>query len=169
MSITTFTEFFNLYGVLIIFLIVFCEYLNLPGFPSGVIMPLAGIWASKGQVGFVSAMIISLIAGLCGSWMLYFLGRFGGSLFLPKYYRRFPKQEIKIKKIIKKIEDKGNIYIFLSKLLPVLRTLISFPAGIIKMNFLQFTIYSGLGILVWNGVFIGAGYFLGEQIIGMLS
>lgn len=169
MSITTLTEFFNSYGVLIIFLIVFCEYLNLPGFPAGVIMPLAGIWASKGQVGFVSAMIISLIAGLCGSWMLYFLGRFGGSLFLPKYYRRFPKQEIKIKKIIKKIEDRGNIYIFLSKLLPVVRTLISFPAGIIKMNFLQFTIYSGLGILVWNGVFIGAGYFLGEQIIGMLS
>lgn len=169
MSITTLTEFFNSYGVLIIFLLVFCEYLNLPGFPAGVIMPLAGIWASKGQVGFVSAMIISLIAGLCGSWMLYFLGRFGGSLFLPKYYRRFPKQEIKIKKIIKKIEDRGNIYIFLSKLLPVVRTLISFPAGIIKMNFLQFAIYSGLGILVWNGVFIGAGYFLGEQIIGMLS
>lgn len=169
MSITTLTEFFNSYGVLIIFLIVFCEYLNLPGFPAGVIMPLAGIWASKGEVGIVATMVISLFAGLCGSWMLYFLGRFGGSVFLPKYYKRFPKQEIKIKKIIKKIEEKGKIYIFLSKLLPVVRTLISIPAGIIKMNFLHFTIFSGLGILVWNGLFIGAGYFLGERVIGILS
>lgn len=169
MDITTLIEFFNSYGVLIIFLIVFCEYLNLPGFPAGLIMPLAGIWASKGEVGIVTTMVISLFAGLCGSWMLYFLGRFGGNVLLLKYYKRFPKQEIKIKKLIEKIEARGNLYIFLSKLLPVVRTLISFPAGIIKMNFLHFTIYSGLGILIWNGLFIGAGYFLGEKVIGVLS
>ena len=114
-------------------------------------------------------MVISLFAGLCGSWMLYLIGRFGGNVLLPKYYKRFPKQETKIKRLIEKIENKGNLYIFISKLLPVVRTLISFPAGIIKMNFLQFTIYSGLGILIWNGVFIGAGYFLGEQVIGILT
>ncbi|SHM46653.1 membrane protein DedA, SNARE-associated domain [Anaerosporobacter mobilis DSM 15930] len=169
MDITTLTEFFNSYGVLIIFLIVFCEYLNLPGFPAGIIMPLAGIWASKGEVGIVTTMVISLFAGLCGSWMLYLIGRFGGNVLLPKYYKRFPKQEIKIKRLIEKIENRGNLYIFISKLLPVVRTLISFPAGIIKMNFFQFTVYSGLGILIWNGVFIGAGYFFGEQVIGILS
>lgn len=169
MDITTLTEFFNTYGVLIIFLIVFCEYLNLPGFPAGLIMPLAGVWASKGEVGIVTTMVISLFAGLCGSWILYFLGRFGGNVLLAKYYKKFPKQEFKINKLIERIESKGNLYIFLSKLLPVVRTLISFPAGIIKMNFLHFTIYSGLGILIWNGLFIGAGYFLGEKVIGVLS
>lgn len=169
MDITTLTEFFNTYGVLIIFLIVFCEYLNLPGFPAGLIMPLAGVWASKGEVGIVTTMVISLFAGLCGSWILYFLGRFGGNVLLAKYYKKFPKQEIKINKLIERIESNGNLYIFLSKLLPVVRTLISFPAGIIKMNFLHFTIYSGLGILIWNGLFIGAGYFLGEKVIGVLS
>lgn len=165
MNVATLTEFFHTYGVFLLFAIVFCEYLNLPGFPAGIIMPLAGIWASNGEIGFITTIIISVLAGLCGSWLLYLLGRVGGKVLLPKYYKKFPKQEIKIKALMNKIDEKGNTCIFVSKLIPMVRTIISIPAGAVKMNFVHFTVYSGLGILVWNIVFIGAGYVFGDQIL----
>ena len=70
-------EYLDSYGIIIVFIIVFLEYLNLPGLPSGIIMPMAGVWASKGEVGFITVVILTLIAGLLGSWVLYFIGRIG--------------------------------------------------------------------------------------------
>ena len=77
MTIQTLTQFFLQYGAFFIFAIVFLEYLNLPGFPAGLIMPLAGIWAAKGEISFPLVLLISVGAGLSGSWALYFLGRLG--------------------------------------------------------------------------------------------
>ena len=78
MSIEMITGYFENYGAIAIFVIVLLEYLNLPGFPAGVIMPLAGIWAANGKLSFFMTMVISVAAGLVGSWILYFFGRFGG-------------------------------------------------------------------------------------------
>ena len=63
------------------------------------------------------------------------------------------------------LRKKGCIGVFISKLLPVARTLISIPAGMIRMNFWTYTVSSFFGVLVWNLVFVGAGYFLGETAI----
>ena len=76
MDIATLNQYFIQYGAIFVFVIVFLEYLNLPGFPAGIIMPLAGIWASKGEISFFMTMVLSVSAGLLGSWILYFLGRF---------------------------------------------------------------------------------------------
>ena len=73
MNIQILTDYFIQYGAFFIFLIVFLEYLNLPGFPAGVIMPLAGIWAAKGEISFPVVMILSVAAGLAGSLLLYML------------------------------------------------------------------------------------------------
>ncbi len=67
-------NYFARYGGIAIFVIVLLEYLNLPGFPAGVIMPLAGIWAAKGQILFPVAILITVAAGLMGSLILYFVG-----------------------------------------------------------------------------------------------
>ena len=104
MNIQMLTEYFIQYGAFFIFLIVFLEYLNLPGFPAGVIMPLAGIWAARGAISF-----------------------------------------------------------------PLARTLISVPAGMIKMNFAKYTISSVCGVFLWNLTFVGAGYFFGEKAIDMFT
>ena len=74
MNMQELTEYFLQYGAFFIYLIVFLEYLNLPGFPAGVIMPLSGIWAAKGEISFFLVMVITLAAGLTGSWLLYFIG-----------------------------------------------------------------------------------------------
>lgn len=165
MNIQTLTQYFFEYGAIFIFLIVLLEYLNLPGFPAGVIMPLAGIWASKGEISFFVVMVLTVAAGLIGSWALYFLGRVGGEKVLQFYFKKFPKQKPVIEEKMQMLREKGCIGVFVSKLLPMLRTLISIPAGMVKMDFMKYTLSSVLGIFLWNLVFVGAGYFFGEAAI----
>lgn len=156
------------YGIVAVFIIVLLEYMNMPGFPAGVIMPLAGIWSARGQLGFLTTMIVTVAAGLVGSLLLYALGRFGGEVFLNKYYKKFPKQQNMIEEKMEYIRQKGCVGIFISKLLPAIRTIISIPAGVIRMDLRKYIISSTLGIIVWNFVFVGAGYFFGDTVINMI-
>lgn len=142
MDIQTLTAYFEKYGDMVIFVIVLLEYMNMPGFPSGIIMPLAGIWASRGNVGFMVVLFLSVLAGLCGSWILYFIGRWGGNKVLQKHIKRFPKNKETIDRTIETLRNKGYIGIFISKLIPVLRTVISIPAGVLKISFYGYTIAS---------------------------
>lgn len=169
MDIQALTDYFHRYGAIVVFIIVFLEYLNMPGFPSGVIMPLAGIWAAKGNIGFITVLILSVIAGICGSWVLYLVGRYGGELVLHQYVKKFPKQKPIIEKTIERIRMKGYLGIFVGKLIPVLRTIISIPAGVLKVNFIGYTIASTFGILIWNLVLVGAGYLFGETALRILA
>ena len=56
-------------------------------------MPLAGLWVSRGEMNFPFVLILSVIAGVIGSWVLYFLGFYGGNFLLDKYTNKFPKQK----------------------------------------------------------------------------
>ena len=64
-------DVFTRYGAIAIFVLVFLEYMNLPGFPAGIIMPLAGIMAAGGNISFPWVMVITVAAGLLGSLVLY--------------------------------------------------------------------------------------------------
>lgn len=165
MDIETITLYFTHYGAIGIFVIVLLEYMNLPGFPAGVIMPLSGVWAAKGNISFPMVMLITLSAGLLGSWILYALGRTGGNILLEKYLQKFPKHQDAIEKNFEIIRQKGCLGIFISKLIPMVRTLVSIPAGVLKIDFLKYTLSSALGVFVWNLVFVGAGYFLSDMVM----
>ncbi len=169
MGIETITQYFVDYGPIAIFVIVLLEYMNLPGFPAGVIMPLAGIWAVRGELSFTVTMLITVAAGLTGSVILYGLGRGGGEVFLKRYYQRFPKHRELIERKISYLQEKGCVGIFVSKLIPMVRTLISIPAGIMRMNFTHYLISSALGIAVWNLAFVGAGYLFGDTVFTILG
>ena len=163
MSIEMITGYFENYGAIAIFVIVLLEYLNLPGFPAGVIMPMAGIWAANGKLSFLMTMVISVAAGLLGSWILYFFGRFG-DVFLKAYVKKFPKQKQAIDRNFQMIQQRGCLGIFISKLIPMVRTLISIPAGVLHIDFMKYTVSSALGICIWNFFFVGAGYVLGDKV-----
>ena len=167
MEIEVIMQYFADYGPIAIFVIVLLEYLNLPGFPAGVIMPLAGIWAARGEMNFFIALLITVAAGVLGSVILYGLGRGGGEVFLKRYYKRFPKHEKLVEEKIGYLREKGCVGIFISKLVPMVRTLISIPAGVMKMNFGNYVISSALGVTVWNLVFVGAGYLFGDAVFQM--
>lgn len=169
MTMSVITEYFARYGGIAIFVIVLLEYLNLPGFPAGVIMPLAGVWAARGNIEFILALLITVAAGLTGSLILYYLGYKGGELFLQKYLNKFPKQRPAIEEKLRWIRERGSLGIFVSKLIPMVRTLVSIPAGVSKMDLVQYTLSSTLGIFVWNLFFVGAGYFLGDAVLKYLG
>ncbi len=169
MTLDVIMQYFTKYGGIAIFVIVLLEYMNLPGFPAGVIMPLAGIWAAKGNIAFIPALVITVAAGLTGSLILYYLGYKGGELFLQRYLNKFPKQRPVIEEKLAWIRRKGSLGIFFSKLIPMIRTLVSIPAGVSKMNLIQYTVSSTLGIFVWNLVFVGAGYFMGDAVLNYFT
>ena len=165
MELNQILSYMSQYGLLFLALIIFLEYLNLPGFPAGIILPVAGIWASSSGVGFWSALIVSVIAALIASWILYVIGLYGGEFLLKKYTNKFPKHKEYIEEKMNYLRDKGNMGVFISKLIPMARTIISVPAGMLKLNFFEYTLYSALGIAIWNGVLISTGYFLGQQVL----
>lgn len=168
-NIDVFTGYFEKYGAITIFIVVFLEYLNMPGFPAGVIMPLAGIWTYQGGINFFYAYALSILAGLIGSWVLYWIGKLGGQLVLNKYISKFPKHKKRLDKLIDSIEKKGYWGVFVGKLIPVARTLVSLPAGALNLNFTKYTVASVFGIAIWNLCLIGAGYLFGEPVINFLS
>lgn len=169
MDISSLTMYFTEYGAVAIFVIVLLEYLNLPGFPAGIIMPLAGVMAAKGNIGFLWVMIITVAAGLLGSMILYMLGRTGGQLFLQGYLRRFPKHKVTLQQCMEWVRENGAKGLFFAKLIPMLRTLISIPAGVLQMPLPTYIISSTMGIAVWNLVFVGAGYLCGDAIFELLA
>lgn len=169
MGLETFLGYLQTYGAIAIFVIVLLEYMNLPGFPAGIIMPLAGVWASRGGMSFLAALLLSVAAGLLGSWILYFLGRFCGGPILDKWKQKFPKQQPTIDKALSFVQQKGYWGLFVGKLVPMFRTLVSIPAGVMKMDFTGYTVFSLMGITVWNLFFVGAGYYFGELVLPMLS
>lgn len=151
-------EYFSKYGMWFLFIIVYLEYLNLPGLPAGIIMPAAGILVRTSGYNFMMALIVSVIAGLLGSYTLYLIGFKLGRPAVDKLCERYPKLTRSIDKANYYTDRYGDRGIVISRLIPVARTLISLVAGVFKTNVVKFTIYSTIGITAWNFAFIFSGY-----------
>jgi len=161
-------DFLEQYGMWFLLIIVFLEYLNLPGLPSGIIMPAAGLMVSQTGESFLWALTVSVIAGLLGSWVLYALGWYLGSPLLDFIYRKFPKTQKSIDKVKGYIDRYGNRGVFITRLVPVARTIVSLVAGLMKLPFGSFSTYSVGGITLWNLAYILAGYWFGNLIFGIV-
>lgn len=160
-DINNILQYIGQYGYIFLAIIVFLEYLNLPGFPAGIIMPAAGILVKSDGLNFIYTLIISVISGLLGSFILYALGHYCGRPLLNKLQNRFPKSKKAIDKTYKYMDRYGNVGIAIARVIPVARTLISLVAGTFNVEFIKFTLYSIIGITIWNFIFIYAGYAFG--------
>ena len=158
-------EYFSKYGYLFLGIVVFLEYLNLPGLPAGIIMPAAGILIKSGNLNLFITIIISIVAGLLGSLVLYALGHYFGRPIIGKFEKKFPKSKNAIDKTFKCINKYGNKGILISRVIPVARTLISLVAGAFDVDFIKFIIYSTIGIAIWNCAFIYLGYAFGHLFL----
>ncbi|HHQ4318083.1 TPA: DedA family protein, partial [Clostridium perfringens] len=107
MDIDAVLNYFATYGLTLLFVIVFLEYLNLPGLPAGIIMPAAGILASRNNQSLILVVFISVVAGVLGSIVLYLIGYYGGAILLDKLGVKFPKIEPTIRKSSTILKEKG--------------------------------------------------------------
>ena len=162
MDIEYIIQTFQTYGLVFLFIIVFLEYLNLPGLPAGIIMPAAGVLIKAGDMNFIVALLVSVIAGLLGSYVLYGIGHYVGHPILDQLYNRFASLQKGLDKLTDYHERYGDKAVFIARLIPVARTLISLTAGVFSLKLSTFTVYSVAGITLWNTAYILAGYLFGH-------
>lgn len=117
--------------------------------PSELILPPAAFWASQGHMNFWGVVAAGTFGSYFGSALSYLVCRWLGARFLHQYGRYVLLTEDKINMAEKLVRNHGAFGIFLSRMLPVVRHLVSMPAGIFKMNFKVFSIVTLLGAGIW--------------------
>jgi len=145
-----------------IFFLMILESALIP-IPSEIIMPFSGFLASTGKLGSVGVILAGSLGNLVGSVITYYLGIRLGRAFLIKYgkYILFRVHHLVwTEQLFQKYGDKIS---FVGRLLPVVRTYISLPAGIGKSNFIKFVVYTLVGSIIWNSLLTYAGIQLGRS------
>lgn len=155
---TTITDF-GAFGISILMAIESC---NIP-LPSEAILPFAGYLVSKGVFSIHTAAFYSALGCILGSIPSYYLGYFFGRDFIEKYgkYLLISKHDLEIAD--KWVEKYGDWSFFICRMLPVVRTFISLPAGILKAKKRFFFTFTFFGSLIWSYVLIYVGIKLGEN------
>lgn len=144
-------------------LAIFVENL-FPPIPSEVILPMAGFAARLGELSVLSAIVWTTAGSVLGAWMLYALGAWLGHDRIRHIVSRMPLMDGEdVDKTRDWFAQHGNKAVFFGRMLPLFRSFISIPAGIERMNLAVFTALTLLGSLIWNSVFVLAGYLLGAN------
>jgi len=153
-------------GYLGIAFLMFMENL-FPPIPSEVIMPLAGFTVARGEMGFFPAIAAGVVGTVLGALPWYYAGVYCGEKRLMDWADRYGKwfmlSSRDLEKAIAWFNKYGKTAVFLCRLVPGVRTLISLPAGLARMNLLVFLIYSTLGTIIWTTLLTLAGYWLGAE------
>jgi len=145
-----------------IFILMILESALIP-IPSEIIMPFSGFLVSSGKLGSVGVILAGSLGNLVGSVITYYLGIRLGRAFLIKYgkYILFRVHHlIWTEQLFQKYGDKIS---FVGRLLPVVKTYISLPAGIGKSNFIKFVVYTLVGSIIWNSLLTYGGIQLGRS------
>jgi len=143
------------------------ESANIP-IPSEVTMPLAGWMLVQAQGGtawqaFLLGGLFGALGCTIGSVLSYWLGAWGGRPLLKRYGRWIMVSEEDLDKADHWFARWGDWAAFVSRLLPIVRTFISFPAGVTKMNFPRFVVFTFVGSFIWCALLALGGYFLGSN------
>jgi membrane protein DedA with SNARE-associated domain len=147
-------------------LVMFLENV-FPPIPSELVLPFAGFLVSEGDLNFWGVWIASIIGSLVGAITLYKIGEHAGDpiirAFLRRYGRWITVSEKDYDRALNIFRKYGEIMIFVGRLIPIIRSIISVPAGAEKMPMPKFLLLTTLGSALWNGILIYAGIALGDN------
>jgi len=145
-----------------LFLLIVLESTMVP-VPSMLLMPFAGFLALQGQFSLTAILVINATAAMTGSTLSYLLGVYGGRPFIDKWGKWVLLRHEDIDRTHEFFERYGTWTIFVARFLPVVRHVISIPAGIARMRFPTFLALTCLGATAWDGGLMVVGYFLGPE------
>lgn len=131
--------------------------------PSELVLPFAGFLVAQGQFNFWLSLMAAAVGSLVGSLISYAMGYYGGDRFVRKFGKYCLLDESDLNTAERWFARRGEITIFISRFVPVVRHLISIPAGIGKMNLLKFSFYTVVGATIWNAILLYLGYVLGNN------
>ena len=138
-------------------------------FPSEVVIPPAGYLASTGAMNFWMVLVAGTAGSLLGAIFNYWLSMKYGRPFFEKYGRYLLISEAALQKTDRFFADHGHISTFTGRLLPGIRQYISLPAGLARMNFFQFCVFTLLGAGIWVAVLALLGYWVGQNQAALLG
>lgn len=160
------TGFVSSAGYSGIVLLMFVENV-FPPIPSELIMPLAGYLAAQGSLSLPGVVLAGMLGSVLGALPLYYAGRTFGEKRLKSFANRHGRwltfSGADIDRANVWFSKHGNKVIFAGRLVPGVRSLISIPAGIAKMNLASFVAYTAVGTGLWAGLLAYAGFFLGSN------
>lgn len=166
--ITTFIDWLvrliELIGYPGVMLAMFIESFFAP-IPSEIILPFSGFVAYSGSLNIFLVVILASIAAYLGTLPFYFIGKWGKEsvdTFLQKYGKYLFIKQGDLEKGYDIFNKHGNKMVFFGRLIPIVRTVISFPAGVANMHFGVFSLYTFAGTLLWSTILATAGYLLGD-------
>ena len=150
-----------------------------PPIPSEVIMPLAGVVSARGQLSLPLVIASGTAGAMAGNILWYVVAKaLGLDRFRPlinRYGRWLTIDWAEIERAHRLFDNHGGTIVFIARMLPTVRSLVSVPAGLLRMKFLPFVLWSTLGSLIWTAGLAIAGWVLGhefssvENVLGPLS
>lgn len=155
---STISSFMILYDYLAIIILMALESASLP-IPSEVVLPLAGHFVQTGNLNLILAILASMVGTVIGISVDYWVAYFIEKDVIYKHLHTFRISKQSLDAFGGWFEKNGAFTVFISRMLPVVRGLISFPAGFAKMNLKDFYVYSLAGALIWNSALILFGYY----------
>lgn len=149
-------------GYAAVFLLMVAESACIP-LPSELTMPFAGALAATGQLDLATVIVIGVLGNLVGSYLAWAVGRAGGRALVVRFGRLVRLEEHDLGRAERWFERRGEVTVLVSRMVPVVRTFISLPAGVADMAPVRFGIYTLLGSIPWTVGLAVAGYELGGQ------
>jgi membrane protein DedA with SNARE-associated domain len=146
-------------GYVGVFLLMVAESMVLP-VPSEAVMPFAGFTIAEGTLSWAGVICAATLGSIAGSLIGYAIGRFGGRPFLARYGRYLLLDESDLAMTDRFFQRRGSLTILISRFIPVVRHLISIPAGISRMRLVPFCIFTVVGAGLWNAFLAWAGFEL---------
>ena len=156
------TEFVESLGYIGIFIMTFIEGSFIP-IPSEITLIPAGYLAAKGQFHLSYILFWSILGTLGGAFFSYYIALHFGRMLLIKYGKYLFINEYKLSKIETFFQKHGPISAFSGRMLPGIKHFISLPAGLGRMNFKTFAIYSTFGSALWVSLIVALGYLIGDN------
>ena len=153
------TAFIDKTGYISVFVLMVMESMIFP-IPSEAVMPFAGFLIAESKFTFTLVIAVSTFGSIVGSLLSYWIGLYGGQPFIERYGRFFLLDREDLAATERFFKKYGNATIFICRFIPVVRHLISLPAGMGRMNLVRFSIYTIIGAGLWNAFLTVCGFYL---------
>ena len=156
------TQLISSWGYAGVFVTMTLESALIP-IPSEVVIPFAGFLAYMGEMNIWLIVLVSSLANVTGSIIAYEIGKYLGRGFIERYGKYILLNMKHVEMVERWFDRYGSLTVLFSRMLPVVRTVNALPAGIGKMNFPKFCIYTFIGSIPWNLALVLVGYLLKEN------
>jgi membrane protein DedA with SNARE-associated domain len=154
--------FYETTGYISVFILMTMESMIFP-VPSEAVLPPAGLLIAQGKFTFAGVIIASTIGSIFGSVLSYWIGVYGGRPFIERFGKYFLLDKKALNASEKYFEKHGDVTVFICRFIPVVRHIISIPAGFGRMNIWKFSLYTIVGAGMWNAFLTWVGVRWGQQ------